>query len=274
MRRKLVVLLAVLILLVLSVSAAHAIIWGELDGDQHPYVGLLVFDVDGVPAWRCSGTLISPTVVLTAGHCTFGADAARVWFDSDLSDNEEYPFGGKTSTEGTPHPHPDYDNFATFPNTSDVGVVVLDKRVRGVGYGELPEVGAVDELYYNRPPSSPPLLNIVGYGLQSVVPELQADRVRYEGNPQIVELNSAYTGGWNIHLGSDNGEGQGEGGACFGDSGGPALLAEDSNVVGGVGSFVLNLNCVGAGYYYRVDTDHALDWINSFLKQPQPRAGR
>ncbi len=266
MRKNFVVLLTVVVLLALSVTAVHAVIWGEKDGNDHPYVGLLVFDVDGTPAWRCSGTLIAPTVVLTAGHCTSGADAARVWFDSDLQNNPEYPFGGSTSTEGTPHAHPGYDGFATFPNTSDVGVVVLDEPVTDVGYGALPEEGAVGDLYYNRPPGPPPLMNIVGYGLQSVVPDLQAERVRYQGNPQIVELNSANTGGWNIHLGSNNGKGQGQGGACFGDSGGPALLSEDSNVVGGVGSFVLNLNCVGAGFYYRVDTAHALDWVETFLE--------
>lgn len=259
MRKKIFVLTAVVALFFGIVSSVYAVIWGELDGDQHPYVGLVVFDVDGVPSHRCSGTLIAPKVVLTAGHCTFGTDAARIWFDSDLTANPEYPFSGRTSTEGTPFAHPDYDDFATFPNTSDVGIVILDKPVRDVGYGALPEIGGVTTLYDENSPK--PLMNIVGYGLQSVVPDLQAERVRYEGNPQIVELNSANTGGWNIHLGSNNGKGQGQGGACFGDSGGPALLSEDSNVVGGVGSFVLNLNCVGAGYYYRVDTAHAQGWI-------------
>lgn len=265
-RKRFSVLLVLVALLALTVGTVYAVVWGEKDGEAHPYVGLIIFDVDGVPSWRCSGTLIAPKVVLTAGHCTYGADAARIWFASDLTGNEEYPFGGKTSVEGTPYAHPGYNDFATFPNTSDVGVVVLDKPVRGVGYGMLPEVGGVSDLYYNRPPGSPPLMNIVGYGLQSVVPDLQAERVRYQGDPQIVELNSANTGGWNIHLGSNNGKGQGTGGACFGDSGGPALLSRDSNVVGGVGSFVLNSYCVGAGYYYRVDTPHALDWINTFLK--------
>jgi hypothetical protein len=264
-RRKLIVLLVVMALLVVTVSSVSAVIWGEEDGDAHPYVGLIVFDVDGVPAWRCSGSLIAPTVVLTAGHCTFGTSGARIWFDSDLTDNQEYPFGGATSVEGTPFTHPDF-SFANFPNTGDVGVVVLVEAVNDVGFAALPAVGAVDDLYYNRPPGPPPLMNIVGYGVQSVVPDFQADLVRYQGNPQIVELNSANTGGWNIHLGSNKGEGQGQGGACFGDSGGPALLSSESNVVGGVGSFVLNFNCVGAGYYYRVDTPHALDWINTHLE--------
>jgi hypothetical protein len=265
-RRRLSVLLVLVALLALTVGTAYAVIWGAKDGNDHPYVGLIVFDVDGTPTWRCSGTLISPTVVLTAGHCTSGATGARVWFDTDLTDNVEYPFGGYISVEGEPIPHPSYNNFAGFPNTSDVGVIVLEEAVMNVGLGALPEVSAVDDLYYNRPAGPPPLMNIVGYGLQSVMPDLQRDLVRYQGDPQIVELNSAYTGGWNIHLGSNNGVGQGTGGACFGDSGGPALLSKESNVVGGVGSFVLNSYCVGAGYYYRVDTAHALDWINTFVK--------
>ena len=66
----------------------------------------MVADVDGAPAWRCSGTLIAPTVFLTAGHCVHGADAARVWFDTDLTDNEEYPVWGRHLDRGHAHPAP------------------------------------------------------------------------------------------------------------------------------------------------------------------------
>src|SRR5262245_8665273 len=42
---------------------------GTVDGLAHPGVVLLRMDtVDG--PWRCSGTLIAPTFVVTAGHCT------------------------------------------------------------------------------------------------------------------------------------------------------------------------------------------------------------
>ncbi len=56
------------LILLLSAQPAAAITGGELDGEGHPNVGLLVADIDGVPAWRCTGTLIAPRVFLTAGH--------------------------------------------------------------------------------------------------------------------------------------------------------------------------------------------------------------
>jgi hypothetical protein len=266
MKRKMLFVLLSGALLVVA-TAADAIVWGEKDGQTHPYVGLIVFDINGVPNHRCSGTLLSPTVFLTAGHCTAGATAARVWFDTDLSNNPEYPFGGSTSTEGSPFTHPSFNNFAGFPNTSDVGVVILDSPVSMATYGQLPSIGAVDAL---DQPGKPPRLPIVGYGLQAVVPSLMADRIRYQAEPKLIEINSANTGGFNLHLSSNPGKGGGTGGACFGDSGGPAFLQSGSNVVVGVGSFVLNQNCVGAGFYYRVDTQHAQGFINSFLPAAPP----
>ena len=104
-KKVVVVLVAVLAMTLGSLGVGNAIMFGELDGEDHPYVGLMVADVDGAPAWRCSGTLIAPRVFLTAGHCVFEATAARVWFDTDLRDNAEYPYGGATWFEGAPMPH-------------------------------------------------------------------------------------------------------------------------------------------------------------------------
>jgi hypothetical protein len=262
-KQVLVVLVAVLALTLGSLGVVHAILFGEPDGDAHPYVGLMVADVDGEPAWRCSGTLIAPTVFLTAGHCVYGATAARVWFDTDLTDNVEYPYGGETSVEGTPIPHPGYSGL-TFPNTSDVGLVILEEPVLDVGFGTLPDIGLAEEL--NTAPGVEALLNIVGYGVQLVKPEPSSYKVRYQATPMLVELVGAiYSGGWSIHVSSNPGKGGGTGGACFGDSGGPALASTDSNVVVGVASFVSNSNCRGAGYYYRVDTEYAQDFVNQYL---------
>ncbi|MFZ8843781.1 hypothetical protein [Thermoflexus sp.] len=73
----------------LRAAPAAAVQYGQPDGDGHPYVGLVVFyDEHKVPLWRCTGALVSPTVLLTAGHCTgfdpelgFAPSYAQVWFD-------------------------------------------------------------------------------------------------------------------------------------------------------------------------------------------------
>ena len=64
-KKTLTVMAALMILVLGTAGIAGAITNGQPDGDNHPYVGLLIFDVGGVPAWRCSGALIAPDVVLT-----------------------------------------------------------------------------------------------------------------------------------------------------------------------------------------------------------------
>ncbi|MGB3701709.1 MAG: hypothetical protein WA997_10595, partial [Anaerolineales bacterium] len=92
----------VLILSLVLAGTALAITDGVLDGEGHPNVGLMVaLDASGNPLWRCSGTLLSPTVYLTAGHCTeFPAERATIWFDADVESgipDNGYPFSGDVS---------------------------------------------------------------------------------------------------------------------------------------------------------------------------------
>ena len=68
-RKSWVVFVALLVMVLSTVGIAGAITDGELDGDDHPQVVLIIMDIGGTPAYRCSGTMLSPTVVLTAGHC-------------------------------------------------------------------------------------------------------------------------------------------------------------------------------------------------------------
>ena len=266
------VALSVLLVLVLALSTvgiAAAITDGEEDGDGHPYVGLMVADVDGVPSWRCSGTLISPTVFLTAGHCTFGATAARVWFNSDMTYDTVpfplYPYGGPGSgaVEGTPIAHPDYNDNAFF--FRDVGVVILDEPVYMDEYGVLPQLNQLDSLKTQRGKQDV-TFTAVGYGLQESFPDAASwkennVRVRYVAQPKLNQINvPGFTGDFSVVL-SNNAH---TGGTCFGDSGGPNFIG-DSNVVGGVTSFGKNGNCAGTGGVFRMDRSWSLDWVSSFL---------
>jgi secreted trypsin-like serine protease len=262
MRRKmLVVVLSVMVMLALAVSPAAAVTDGELDGDGHPYVGLMVAQLeDGTPLWRCSGTLLSPTLFLTAGHCTEAPAAhVEIWFDADVTDAaaQNYPFTGDVG--GTPYTHPQYDPNAFF--LFDLGVVVLDEPVVMDEYGVLPSLDQLDDLKTQRGKQDV-TFTAVGYGLQQSFPDAAAWkennlRIRMVAHPKLNQINTpGFTGDFSLLL-SNNAH---TGGTCFGDSGGPNFLG-DSNVVAGVTSYGLNSTCAGTGGVYRVDRADDLDWL-------------
>jgi Trypsin len=256
--RKFVVLLAALTAAVaMSASPAGAVLYGTPDGNNHPYVGIVrFFDEDGNYLWRCTGTLISPTVFLTAGHCAFGTDSAEVWFTETAPTTAEVLSGDYTrGITGETHAYPGYDDFATFPNTGDVGIVVLDKPVKMKTYGQLPEAGLVETLYKHT------VFDIVGYGQQDTQPVAVANVQRIAAKAKLISLQSGFSAGFNLQLSSNAGKPH-RGGLCFGDSGGPVLYG---TTILAVNSFVINLNCAGAGYSYRIDQPEILAWINSFL---------
>lgn len=254
--------LVMVLLLAATVGTASAVKYGELDGDGHPYVGLMVaLDGNGNPLWRCSGTLISPTVYLTAGHCTEPpAVSATIWFDADVESGipgNGYPFAGDVF--GTTYVHPDFNPAAFFYR--DLGVVVLDEPMVMDEYGALPELDQLDALATTRGRQDV-TFTAVGYGLQYINPVfVESERVRMVATPHLIQINTpGFTGDFSLLLSNNHSTG----GTCFGDSGGPNFLG-DSNVVAGVTSFGINGNCAGTGGVFRVDRAWSLDWVNSFL---------
>lgn len=267
-RKLLFAVFSVLLILAVGVSPVAAITDGEPDGDGHPFVGLMIAqDEDGNPLWRCSGTLLSPTVFLTAGHCTEAPAAhVEIWFAADVDAGRPgngYPFDGEVG--GTPYTHPDYDPNAFF--VRDVGVVVLDEPYESANgvYGQLPSLNQFDA-FKTRRGQQKVTFTSVGYGLQKSFPDAAswqtvANRVRMVAHPQLVQINvPGFTGDFSLLL-SNNAH---TGGTCFGDSGGPNFLG-DSNVVAGVTSFGLNDTCGGTGGVFRMDRAWAHDWVSSFL---------
>ena len=265
-RSRIPAVLIAFVLLLGTVIPAAAVTFGELDGENHPYVGLMVFDVDGTPSHRCTGTLLSPTVILTAGHCTFGTSSGRVWFDADVGAGRPgngYPFAGGTGIEFAEiYTHPDYNDGAFY--LFDIGIAILSEPVSLDTYGILADIGTLDGLKTERGLQNQSF-TVVGYGLQGVKPTLQADLVRYRGTVNLIDVSgtAGIPAGTSVLLTNNPGK-KATGGTCFGDSGGPTFWG-DSNVVVAVTSFGLNQNCKGLGGGYRVDQTDDQDWINSFL---------
>lgn len=257
------VVIAAFAVLAFSGSPAAAITDGELDGNRHPYVGLMVAqDAQGNPLWRCSGTLLSSTLYLTAGHCTEAPAAhVEIWFDADVESGipaNGYPNTGDVG--GTPYTHPNYDPNAFF--LFDLGVVVLDKPVKMRTYGSLPRQDVLDALATRRG-TQDVSFTAVGYGLQESFPDAASflannQRVRMVAHPHLLQINSGFTGDFSLLL-SNNAN---TGGTCFGDSGGPNFI-DNSTVLAGVTSYGLNGTCAGTGGVYRVDRADDLGWLFS-----------
>ena len=268
--RKLAAIAAAAFVVLGGSTTALAITNGTPDGTDHPYVGLLVFDdAPGHPAWRCTGSLLSPTLVLTAGHCTDGAVAARLWLAEIVQGNPEYPFSGATSYDGTPYTNPDYrspdnpyggGNGLPAFSYRDVGVVVLAEPVPTSvvsTYAQLPSAGLVDTLQNKTG------VDQVGYGVQTQLhgggqPVWTGLRNRFYAPAEFVSGSFVHSAEFARY--SQN-PGGGTGGTCFGDSGGPNLLGGTRTVLS-VNSYVTNGNCTGVGYGSRVDIPAILTWIN------------
>jgi V8-like Glu-specific endopeptidase len=237
---------------------------GTLDGSGHPAVVLILMDSAGSPAYRCSGTLIAPKVVLTAGHCAGQPgefSGMRVFTEADVENgNNNYPYPGPNTVEAKAwHAHPLFTE-AQF-SLHDVGVIELTTAINlpAGDYGTLPAANSLDAL---KPRSSTSFTS-VGYGLQLVNKvKLIAEKVRMVATPHLLQINTGFTGAGSLLL-SNNAS---TGGTCFGDSGGPNFLGS-SNVVAGVTSFGLNGSCGGTGGVFRVDRPDVLAFINQYVGQ-------
>jgi hypothetical protein len=269
--------LAVITMMAFTVAPAAAITGGDPDGDAHPNVGLIVFyDQDG--RFRCTATLISPTVLITAAHCTEGTlGSTLVTFDSVVAEEPPSPFPvasdptvGYTDAElaaagylsGTAIAHPDYSDFTDLKNWNDVGVIVLDEPVTGIEPATLAPENYLDD--FESPVLNSTIFSVVGYGTEVRKPDSGPQKpepmsyplIRRETTspgqkltPQILQLN-----------GNPNDD-RGGGGTCFGDSGGPVFL--DGYLVA-VTSYSYTNNCRYLGGYQRVDIPIVQDWLDQF----------
>ena len=294
--RRIVVLLAIVLGMLAPALPAWAVTGNYQEDNEHPFVGLVTFyDADGEYMHRCSGSLLTPTVFLTAGHCTTGGvdesgevipdpTTARVYFQQDAGANYDpetevdpvtgYPEYCAEGTLGETCATSDelynygFDEFAGFPNTRDVGLVILDQPIELSEYGALAAPGTLDRLATRRGQQEV-TFTISGYGLSRINPVVvESYRERLMAKTKLVNLRSALNGGFNLQLSANPGGGRG--GTCFGDSGGPIFYGGfESNTIVGVNSFVLNGNCRGVAYAYRTDTRAVFAWIRGIVGEEE-----
>jgi secreted trypsin-like serine protease len=273
------VMLTLVALFVVIFARTQAVTDGKVDGNAHPAVMLLLMEVGGRPAFRCSGTLLSPTVFLTAGHCTDAFPDApytgmRVFTESDvqagIGTTNNYPFAGPNAVEAISWAaHPLYETGPFVLH--DVGVVILAQPINlpASQYGRLPGVNQFDSLTTRRGQQDV-TFTAVGYGLQESFPDSALflatnTRTRMSATPHLLQINvPGFTGSFSMLLSNNHSSG----GTCFGDSGGPNFYgsgATETRIVAGVTSFGINGNCAGTGGVFRMDRQNVLDFVKSYL---------
>jgi Trypsin len=255
-----VMLAGALVALAAVVPASQAVTTnGFFDNGLHPNVGAIMVPARDGTGYRevCSGTLVSPTVFLTASHCTafLESDARPDYVTFDQTNVEPSP---DALIPATPHTNPAFK----WPS-GDVSVMTFATPVLGITPAKVPtQVGYLETLGLDQSTR----LTVVGYGTSEKV------IVKGENGPQFpFDGNRGYgIGGFNAltsqWLKMSQNAAHGDSGACYGDSGGPTFLGaapDDGDVVLAVTS-TGDTACYSTNVASRTDTPSARAFLSQF----------
>jgi hypothetical protein len=248
--RGLVGIAAALATMITTVPAG-AIMNGSVDGQSHPNVGGLVSPTqysDGTWLY-CSGTLISPTVFLTAAHCDEGTAVVGVSF------SPAYQAGDKVYY-GTFHADPLYNQSQNDPH--DIAVVVFDKPISGITPAKLPGAGSLSNL------SGSQQFTPVGYGAYKVTNGPGGSDFFYNDIRMFATgaLNATNPSWLRVSMNPSTGNG----GTCYGDSGGPNFLGTTDTIA--AITITGDAVCRSTNVVYRLDTASARAFLSHYVALP------
>jgi hypothetical protein len=261
-----------------SASPALAIVNGVPDGTDHPSVGLLALEHDGVKDAWCSGFYAGPHranpgigVYVTAAHCVrelaefgFSGSDLSVTFDPEVT-IEVDGFTWAT-TAATWHPAFAYDTAAD----ADYGVVLLEGPVAEAAGVEFPRARLLDDLNERGALRPRTVFDNVGYGIIPTVkggPPPWVNDDGYEPTTGRMFSTSKFVGLTETHLHLLTNEDAGYGGACYGDSGSP-VLRHGSNTAVALVSGGGDAICRAMNHPLRLDTPAARAFYGDYLQLP------
>jgi secreted trypsin-like serine protease len=271
MRRKLGLAVAMVAAMttVVVTTGANAITFGEPDGNRHPNVGALVADWNPNspgPDQFCTGTLVRPTLFLTAAHCLVGwpegtvisVSFSPVYDEAAAAPTGLVPVSDYTLHEGFGQPGGGAD-------AHDVAIATL-QTPQSLPLAQLPALGLLDT--FSQQQLRRLQFTTVGYGLVRETkkggPHGLIDRTtRMVTQQTLLSLQPAW-------LLLNMNPSTGSGGTCFGDSGGPHFLG------GMTSNLIVSLTvtgdavCRATDKTYRLDTPSAQEFLSRFGLVPRP----
>jgi hypothetical protein len=261
--------LAIVAIVSLALAApSYAITNGSPDGNAHPQVGVVVAEAHGGRHYFCSGTLLSPTVFLLAGHCDLSflqPTGLWVYFSSTQPDPNTIPAGDLHA--GTffrdPAFKPNAGGKTGGLDDHDIAVILLDSPANGIAPASLPPAGLLDQLASKNGLHDSVFTNVgyggSGYSQGGGPPRLEFAGLRMDSTSTFMSLENAY-----LKL-SEN-QATGNGGTCNLDSGGPQFLPGSNTLV----SITVDGDpyCTALDVNYRLDTPSARSFLGQYVTLP------
>ncbi|ONI69602.1 hypothetical protein BWI15_23870 [Kribbella sp. ALI-6-A] len=243
---------------------------------------------DAVPDrfdWVCSGTMIDDDTYLTAAHCTDDWPAGTRFYVSLEQDVQslldQAAAAGLTpaqtaadfvadghAVEGDPHQDPAYPGNSA--DSHDIGVIDFADRqttpadVWDFTPATLPTAGQLDSLGSRALDAASWL--VVGYGTQEAVRgpgghTHPGGGVRLKAPEDFNALNKTWV---RLSMIAP----QGNGGACYGDSGGPNFVTLNGQLVLAATTITGDVPCYATNVVYRLDTVSARTFLAPYVDLP------